>query len=92
MGKFTFLIESEKGCIKIYFIIIDDFMRKGYWFLLCVSIFSAVAQALKVDYIKKGEIDFTKILLLKVVTLFIIFFVPGIFLVRWYYKMKDRNS
>lgn len=68
------------------------FMRKGHWYLLGVSIFSAFAQALKVEYIRKGQIDFTRLLFLKIIIAFIIVFVPGIFLVRWYYKMKDKSA
>ncbi len=66
-------------------------MRKGHWFLLGVSIFIAVAQTLKVEYIRKEQIGFAAPLFLKMLISFIIIFVPGIFLVRWYYKMKDRQ-
>lgn len=67
-------------------------MRKGYWFVLIFSLFIAITQLIKTDMfvLKRTNIDGTKFII-KVVIVFLIFFIPGCLLVRWYYKMKDNQ-
>jgi hypothetical protein len=69
-------------------------MRKGYLFIAMFALFLSTTQTLKYRiYIKK---DYNEVslehLLLQGAVLFAIFFLPGLFLVRWYYKQKDKNT
>lgn len=68
-------------------------MRKGYWFVLAFSLFIAVAQVIKneVFVLKKGNFEITKLVVLKFSILFLVFFIPGLLLVKWYYKMKNNQ-
>jgi Kef-type K+ transport system membrane component KefB len=67
-------------------------IRKGYVFILLFSLFIAISQSLKYRlFIKRDLSEATTInLLLQIVVLFIVLFVPGYFLVRWYYKKKEK--
>lgn len=68
-------------------------MRKGYLFIAMFALFVSTTQTLKYRiYIKKdyNEVSMEHVLLQGAV-LFVIFFVPGLLLVRWYYKQKDKN-
>lgn len=67
-------------------------MKKGYLYILFFSIFIAISQAIKYRaYIRK---DFSKETLLpfclQIAFVFFVIYIPGLFLVRWYYKMKDK--
>jgi hypothetical protein len=67
-------------------------MRKGYLFVIMFALFLSTAHTLKYRvYVKK---DYNEValehLLLQGTLLFLIFFIPGMFLVRWYYKQKDK--
>jgi nucleoside recognition membrane protein YjiH len=67
-------------------------MRKGYVFILIFSFFVAISQTLKYRiYIKHdwGAVNQIKIGL-QMMILFLIILIPGLLLVRWYYKLKDK--
>ena len=67
-------------------------MRKGYVYIVVFSLFLAISGTLKYRaYIKRDldQVTFGHICL-QTTILFLTFVVPGLFLVRWYYKMKDK--
>jgi hypothetical protein len=67
-------------------------MRKGYVFILIFSLFVAISQTLKYRIYIKHDWDAasqTKIVV-QMMILFLITFIPGLLLVRWYYKLKDK--
>lgn len=68
-------------------------MRKGYLFIAMFALFVSITQTLKYRiYIKKDYNEVSlEYLLVQGAVLFVIFFLPGLFLVRWYYKQKDKN-
>ncbi|OJU76680.1 MAG: hypothetical protein BGO09_07185 [Bacteroidetes bacterium 47-18] len=66
-------------------------IRKGYWFVLFFAVFSALMQVYRNEFIIKDQ-EINKIIIVKVLVLFLILFIPGLFLVRWYYKMKDSSE
>lgn len=67
-------------------------IKKGYVFILLFSLSIAILQSLKYRlFIKRGLSEATTLnLVLQIVVLFIVLFVPGYFLVRWYYKKKEK--
>jgi hypothetical protein len=69
-------------------------MRKGYLYIIAFALFLSITQTLKYRiYIKKDYHEVSlEHLLLQGAVLFVIFFLPGLFLVRWYYKQKDKNT
>jgi len=67
-------------------------MRKGYVLILIFSLFSAIGRTLMYRiYIKRdyADVSFNDILL-RVVIAFLIFLIPGLLLVRLYYRLKDK--
>ena len=67
-------------------------VRKGYAYIVLSSLFVSISETLMYRaYIKQdlSEVSFTKILL-QATILFLLFVIPGLFIVRWYYKMKDK--
>ena len=67
-------------------------MKKGYVLVVLFALFIAVSQTwFNRAYITKdlSESPFTK-LVLQVAILFALFAIPGVLLVRWYYKQKGK--
>ncbi len=67
-------------------------IKKGYAYIILFSLFVSISGTLKYRaYIKQdpSEVPFANIVL-QATILFLVFVIPGLFLVRWYYKMKDK--
>jgi|JI8StandDraft_2_1071088.scaffolds.fasta_scaffold61313_2 hypothetical protein len=67
--------------------------RKGYVIIFLFSLFNAIGRTFYCRiYIAKdyAEISFGHILL-RIIILFLIFFIPGLIAVRWYYRLKDKK-
>jgi len=65
-------------------------MRKGYVYILLFSLFVAISGALKYRmFIKKdlGRETFLNFIL-QIGVVFLVFYLPGLVIVRWYYKLK----
>lgn len=64
-------------------------MKKGYWFLLLFSLIISILKNLERVIVESGyeNIFVSKIVILRIVLLFVIIYVPGFFVIRWYYKL-----
>lgn len=69
-------------------------MKKGYFVVLVFSLFNAVGRTLYYRiYIKKDYYDIPSAeILLRIIILFLAFFIPGVLLVRWYYRQKSKSG
>ena len=67
-------------------------MKKGHWFVLVFSLFLATAQTIRneVFVLKRTNFEIGKLLIVKFLAQFLVFLLPSLFLVRWYYKMKNN--
>ena len=67
-------------------------IRKGYVFIVFFSLFVGLSQSLKYRIFTKRDLSEATLnnLILQIVLLFLVFLIPGLLLVRWYYKMKDK--
>lgn len=68
-------------------------IRKGYILVVLFSISIATLQSLEYRIFTKRDLSEITIinLLLQIGILFLAFSIPGLLLVRWYYKIKDRS-
>lgn len=69
-------------------------IKKGYVFIVFFSLFIAVSITFMYRYVIKrdfSEMNLYRILLQGLI-LFLIFLVPGLLLVRWYYRMKHKKK
>jgi hypothetical protein len=66
------------------------FMKKGYVFVIFFALCIAILSTLKYRIIlEKNSSQITgSIITIQIVVLFMSFLIPGLFLVRWYYKHK----
>ena len=66
--------------------------RKGYVYIVLFSLFVSIAGTFK--YRAYIEQDLNQVtgqhLFLQTTILFLAYVIPGLLLVRWYYKMKDK--
>lgn len=69
-------------------------IKKGYFFIFFFALFIAVSQTFKYRYFIKKDLSEMNIdrILFQGLLLFFMFLIPGLLLVRWYYKMKDRKN
>jgi len=60
--------------------------------MLLFSLSTAILYSLKYRLFVKGDLSEASLynLPIQIVVLFLSLFVPGFFLVRWYYKMKEK--
>jgi hypothetical protein len=68
-------------------------MRKGYLLVVFFALFIGVSSSLKYRlYIKQdlGEATANN-LITQGTVLFLVFLIPGLLAVRWYYKQKDKR-
>lgn len=65
--------------------------RSGYVKVFFVSLFLAFIQTLNHDYFA-GRVLFDLKFFLQTGIVFLVLFIPGFFLVRWYYKVMDNNK
>lgn len=68
-------------------------MKAGYIYIILFSLFIAIAQSLKYRIFTKRDLSEEPInnLLLQAVVLFLLILIPGVLLVRWYYKQKGKG-
>lgn len=70
-------------------------MKKGYVFIILFTLFIAISRKFMYRYFIKRDFS-EKMYLYKIIAqglhFFFIFFIPGLLLVRWYYKIKDNKS
>lgn len=66
-------------------------IRKGYIKVFAASLFLAFIQALNYNYFA-GRPLFDLKFVLQTGIVFLVMFVPGFFVVRWYYKVMDNNK
>ena len=67
-------------------------MRKGYFIVILFALITAILGAIKYRYFehsRAGE-GLSNGLIFQVVLSFIVFVIPGLLLVRWYYQMKGK--
>jgi hypothetical protein len=65
-------------------------MKKGYWFIILFSLFVSLIQVFKTDVFLSDSIDnqtYNRIFI-RATMLFLTLFIPGVFVVRWYYKVN----
>jgi hypothetical protein len=69
-------------------------IKKGYVFTFIFSTFVAVSRSLYYRMFIRQDLSVETLpnLVLQVTMMFIFFFLPLLFAVRWYYSMKDRNN
>lgn len=63
-------------------------IKKGYVYIIAFSLFVAISQTFKYRFYSNEPINKIE---LKFLTLLLTFLIPGLFLVRWYYKKKDNT-
>jgi hypothetical protein len=69
-------------------------IKKGYLFIILFALFEALASIFMYRYFIKrdfSEINLYRILLQGLI-LFLIFLIPGLSIVRWYYKTKNKKK
>ncbi len=68
-------------------------MKKGYLYILIFSLFIAVCQAIKYRmFIKRDLAQNVHIFIIQTTSLFLLILIPGILVVRWYYKKKSKGN
>ncbi len=67
-------------------------MKKGYLLITLFAAFVAIAGTLKFRLYVKRDFDTSPLddILFRIVISFLIYLIPGLLLVRWYYKMKEK--
>jgi hypothetical protein len=69
-------------------------LKKGYIFIVAFALFIAITRTFMYSYFIKK--DFSEMNLYKIslqgLILFLIFLIPGLLLVRWYYRMRDKKK
>ncbi len=69
-------------------------IKKGYVFILFFALFIAVSRTFMYRYFVKK--DFSEMNLYRTLSqgliLFLIFLIPGLLIVRWYYRMKQKKK
>jgi hypothetical protein len=69
-------------------------LKKGYIFIVAFALFIAITRTFMYRYFIKR--DFIEINLYKIplqgLILFLIFLIPGLLLVRWYYRIRDKKK
>lgn len=69
-------------------------IKKGYVFIVIFALFIAVSRTFMYRYFMKRDFSEMSLyrILLQGLILFLIFLVPGLLLVRWYYRMKHKKK
>jgi hypothetical protein len=67
-------------------------IKTGYVFIVLFALFVAVAGTLKFRLFIKRDFDEVSLgyIIFHIAIGFLIYVIPGILLVRWYYKMKNK--
>lgn len=67
-------------------------IKKGYIFVILFALFIAVSRTFIYWYLIKKDFSETNLcrILLQALILFLIFLIPGLLPVLWYYKIKDK--
>lgn len=67
-------------------------MKKGYIIVIVFAFLIAILQSLKFRIFVKKDISEATLdnLILQVLFLFLILSIPGLLIVRWYYKLKAK--
>ncbi len=68
-------------------------IKKGYVFVTAFALFIAFSQTFKYWFYDKRKLYqlSQNAIVLKLVIIFLVFFIPLLFLVRWYYKNKIND-
>lgn len=69
-------------------------IKKGYIFIVLFALFISIVGTLKYRLYIKRDFDAVSLndIIFRIVTGFLLYLIPGLLLVRWYYKMKDRKK
>ena len=69
-------------------------IKKGYIFIVLFALFISIVGTLKYRLYIKRDFDLVSLndIIFRIVTGFMIYLVPGLLLVRWYYRMKDKKK
>lgn len=82
------MVTQLKLAKKSLRIIKNNMIKKGYVYIIAFSLFVAISQTFKYRFYSNEPINKIE---LKFLTLLLTFLIPGLFLVRWYYKKKDNT-
>lgn len=82
------MVTQLKLAKKSLRIIKINMIKKGYVYIIAFSLFVAISQIFKYRFYSNEPINKIG---LKFLTLLTTFLIPGLFLVRWYYKKKDNT-
>ena len=67
-------------------------MKKGYIYIVVFSIFVGVSQSLKYRVFIKRDLEENVFnFIIQSTSLFLLTLIPGLLLVRWYYKQKNKG-
>lgn len=69
-------------------------VKKGYVFVFFFVLFIAVSQTFKYSYFIKKDLSEMNLerIIFQGLLLFFMFLIPGLLLVRWYYRMKEKQK
>lgn len=69
-------------------------IKRGYIFIVFFALFVAVSRTFMYRYFIRRDISDMNLnrVLLQGLILFLIFLIPGLLLVRWYYRMKHKKK
>lgn len=82
------MVTQLKLAKKSLRIIKNNMIKKGYVYIIAFSLFVAIGQTLKSRFYSNEPINKIE---LKFLTLLLTFLIPGLFLVRYYYKKKGNT-
>jgi hypothetical protein len=70
----------------------EPVLKKGYVFIILISLFIAISQSLKYRLFIEPDLNSSTLfnLIIQTAVLLLLFLIPGLLLVRWYYKIKNK--
>jgi hypothetical protein len=69
-------------------------IKKGYIFIMFFALFVSITGTLKYRLYVKRDFDVVSLndIILRVLIGFLIYLIPGLLLVHWYYRIKDKRK
>ena len=69
-----------------------NMIKKGYVFIVLFALFLSILGPLKYKLYIKRDFDVVSLndLILQIIIAFFAYLIPGLLMVRWYYKMKNK--
>lgn len=68
-------------------------IRKGYVYVTAFALFNASGRSFQYRFFERRSLyeSSPASIILEIVIMFLIFFIPGLLIARWYYKKKDEE-